>query len=155
MHIIIRQAAIFTLMIVSISGAIAAFVYHKQRPLTEVVKVIEQPADPHWSVFYSEVGNAIPVQAAVQVASEARLLKKNRAQYTLEVKVFRTRAEANGFIENLSKQRIDTYFTPVQLTDGRVQYRVRSGLFPSLASAERISHELKSKKINNQVVKLN
>ena len=160
MHPLFKQVTVFGLAILSVSGAMAAFVYQKQKVLIVEKKLqksaekLEVKPDQHWSVVYSDVGVSIPTAEKAPKIPEKTILKHGRTHYTLEVKTFKTRIDANAFIEQLSKQRIDSYFTPVQVPDGRVQYRVRSGLFPSLASAERISHVLKSKNIDNQVVKL-
>ncbi len=154
MNSLIRQVLLLLTTILVVSSTIATFVYQKEKIQTAQKNTLPS-SDPHWSVFYSEVGNALPVASQEPIVKNQNAIKRNRSQYTLEVKVFKTRGEANAFIEQLSKQRVDTYFTPFQMQDGRVQYRVRAGLFPSLASAERVSHELKNKRIDNQIVKLN
>jgi len=103
---------------------------------------------------YAKVGDSAP-KSEVNEQKVPPPRDSTRDQFTLEVQAFSTRSEADSLVESLASRSINAYYTPLQTADGRVIYRVRLGLFPSLAMAEKVSVQIrKEQNITNQVVKL-
>jgi hypothetical protein len=74
--------------------------------------------------------------------------------YTLEIKVTETRSEAEQLIDTLREKGIDAYYTPIAVK-GRVQYRVRFGIYNDAANAQAESKKIiQAHNVSNKVIKL-
>lgn len=99
--------------------------------------------------FYTAIGTTQTTEA-VPVAPRPN----PKLTYTLEIKVTKSKAEAEKLIDDLSAHGIEAYYTPLS-RQGQVVYRVRRGVFPSQKAASRASLALKEQhQIATRVVKL-
>ena len=74
--------------------------------------------------------------------------------YTLEIKVTETRAEAEQLIYTLREKGVDAYYTPIAVK-GRVQYRVRFGIYNNPDNAQAESQKIiQAHNVPNKVIKL-
>ena len=74
--------------------------------------------------------------------------------YTLEIKVTETRAEAEQLVDTLREKGVDAYYTPIAVK-GRVQYRVRFGIFNDQDNAHAESQKIiQAHNVPNKVIKL-
>jgi cell division septation protein DedD len=74
--------------------------------------------------------------------------------YTLEIRITETREEAEKLIDNLRESGVDAYYTPIAVR-GRVQYRVRYGMFTEQQAAESASKKIaQAHNVKNKVIKL-
>lgn len=102
-------------------------------------------------VFYKDIGHAADGQ---HQPTDTPLADHLTEQYTLELKHFSSQSDAEKELERLAKLGIDAYFTPV-ISDGKVLYRVRRGIYPSQVMANRAAQDLKKmSRIESTVVKL-
>lgn len=96
--------------------------------------------------FYKSIGQTKPVNQIKQTQLGRR--------YTLEVKVAKTKVEAEKIIDMLGKMGLKAYYTPLN-RGGTIVYRVRSGIYKNKKLAEKASIELRSKKqLANRVIQL-
>ena len=101
------------------------------------------------AIFYSSLG-ATPADAS-QAASDAAEIAP---QYTIEVKIAKSRDEAEAELRRLANLGITAYYTPLQ-RQGRVVYRVRRGVFKELPDAELAAREMTTNlKVSAKVVRL-
>jgi len=74
--------------------------------------------------------------------------------YTLEIKVLETRSEAEQLIDTLREKGVDAYYTPIAVK-GRVQYRVRFGIYNNFENAQSQSRKIiQAHNVPNKVIKL-
>ncbi len=74
--------------------------------------------------------------------------------YTLEIKVTETRGEAEQLIDTLREKGVDAYYTPIAVK-GRVQYRVRFGIYNNQENAQMESQKIiQAHNVPNKVIKL-
>jgi septal ring-binding cell division protein DamX len=102
------------------------------------------------ALFYSTIG-----QGGVETgdAPDARP-GASRSSYTLEIKVAKSREEAEELIDSLHLAGIDAYYTPLSRA-GRVVYRVRRGIYTNQSEATKAAGALaQGAKIKAKVVKL-
>ncbi len=74
--------------------------------------------------------------------------------YTLEIKVTETREAAEQLIDTLREKGVDAYYTPIAVK-GRVQYRVRFGIYNNQENAHSESQKIiQAYNLPNKVIKL-
>jgi hypothetical protein len=104
-----------------------------------------------------EGGPAFFYQAIGQGAGEASpdtAAPAGRSRYTLELKVAKSREEAEELIDSLHNAGIDAYYTPLSRA-GHIVYRVRRGIYSSPAEANKAAGLLAAgTKVKAKVVKL-
>lgn len=109
---------------------------------------------------YREIGRSAPPfdkpsTESKNVTQKNASSQSSRDQYTIEVKAFANRTEAEQYVDHLVGRGLNAYYTPLQSEDGRVIYRVRLGVFPSYTMAEKVSLQIKKdQNISNQIVRL-
>ena len=75
-------------------------------------------------------------------------------QYTIEVKTFTRQSQAENYIDSLTQKGVTAFFTPV-LRNGKVQYLVRVGIYPTQEAAEKQAHSFKTaQKLDATVIRL-
>jgi hypothetical protein len=102
------------------------------------------------ALFYSTIGQG------GDEAGDARDGRPGlgRSSYTLEIKVAKSREEAEELIDSLHIAGIDAYYTPLSRS-GRVVYRVRRGIYTNPGEAAKAAGALAAgSKIKAKVVKL-
>lgn len=108
--------------------------------------------------FYDKIGAAPALNADTPAPSPSTHGPKNpevnKGGYTVEIRVMANRDEAEQLIDELHRQGIEAYYTPVT-RGGRVVYRVRRGIYPSEKEAERAAMAMRSgQAVLGKVVKL-
>ena len=103
-----------------------------QAPLKHKVKITARP-EP---LFYRSVGLPRPVDERVEVA-------KSEPKYTLELMVTGDIEAAKKMVSDLNKKGVDAFYTPFN-RQGDIRYRVRFGLFPTEAIAQKNKEILKT-----------
>jgi hypothetical protein len=102
-------------------------------------------------LFYRSIGQTRQDAQTGARSGKSALLAKS---YTLEIDNSPSIASAEEFLRKLSKLRVEAYYTPVQ-RDGRVIYRIRTGIYQSKIMADQASAKLlKDQNINTKVTKL-
>lgn len=138
-------------------GAGVAWLTYSESALTEsketdtkastAIHSAEQP-EP---LFYKRLGTS---PASVQTSPPAKGQRTTGDGFTLEIKITETRDEAEQLIDRLRQKGVDAYYTPIAIR-GRVQYRVRYGMYTDMESAGAASRKIsQAHDIKNKVIKL-
>ena len=108
------------------------------------------PAMPD-PLFYKSIGSISSKDLNRISGRDAQMGQR----YTLEIRMTKSRREAEAIVDQLAEQGVQAYYTPLQ-RNGRVVYRVRRGIYTSMKLAKRAATELKiRKKLNVRIVQLN
>ncbi|MBP9707043.1 MAG: SPOR domain-containing protein [Oligoflexales bacterium] len=97
---------------------------------------------PQRQLFYSTIGHD-----STESIAEVPISPPNN-QFTIEIATFVKLADAEKLVASLSKQGISAYYSPYN-TGGHVIYKVRSGHFQNLDSAESATHALIKNGLSN------
>ncbi len=125
-------------------------VVRKNDPLT-FPKEIKSSDRGGSQLFYQSIGR---VSMGLRQPEDQKRKGSLADSYTLEIDSATSVQDAELFLGKLAKQGIQAYYTPLQ-KDGRVLYRIRSGIFQSKEIADRAANRLKYEhKINSKVNKL-
>ena len=80
-------------------------------------------------LFYGQIGTT-PAPPLV------RNVRENRKQFTIELASTRSREQAEKLLTGFGSSGIEAWFTPLN-HEGRVIYRIRTGMFTSREAAEK------------------
>lgn len=101
--------------------------------------------------FYNTIGNS-PTASEPQLNEEK---KQSPKRITLEIASVSSRAEAELIINKLNSSGLPAFITPVQSASGKVNYKVRSGLFKDPKSAQGAQKVLEARtKLKGKMTKL-
>lgn len=141
-----RMIVTFSVFIAAITLGITILILSGETTVDELKNTVtNQPA----TVFYKTIGQA-PDLSTLSQGTKAVL----QNTYTLEIKVANSRGEAEKIIDQLQRQGIKAYFTPLN-RGGQIVYRVRYGIYKTQSAADKASIGLRaSKQISNRVSKL-
>lgn len=104
------------------------------------------------TLFYKRLGTS-PV-VSDEPASRSQNGQASAGGFTLEIKITETRDDAEKLIDSLRDSGVDAYYTPIAVR-GRVQYRVRYGIFSDQQAADSASKKIaQAHNIKNKVIKL-
>ncbi|MBM4254257.1 MAG: hypothetical protein FJ146_20005 [Deltaproteobacteria bacterium] len=114
------------------AGMIAAFGLEISPLRGKIINAGGRDDDESGGFFYRSVGSIAASMAATKVEPKPT----PEALYTVELAVFEQKEEAETLVAALQAQGNDAYYTPLN-HQGHVIYRVRRGLFPTEAEAEK------------------
>lgn len=104
------------------------------------------------ALFYKRLGTSPIVNN--EIKTNGAKSKGPGDGYTIEIKVTETRQEAEQLIDSLREKGVDAYYTPIAVR-GRVQYRVRYGIYSDSKSAQAASRKIdQGFSVKNKVIKL-
>jgi hypothetical protein len=143
-----RQLAALMVFAALLGGGIWWLVASETK-ITEIKDKLETAAGNDESdLFYDAIGRASTASLPTPDTTVAA------ANYTLEVRVAKSREEAETLIDALQEKGIEAYYTPLSRA-GKVVYRVRRGIFASEREAQRAALALKqTHKVPSRIVKL-
>lgn len=117
-----------------------------EKPNNEVKKVNfagqENLKEPQRQLFYSTIGHDSTDSIAETPISAPS------DQFTIEIAAYVKLDDAEKLVASLSKQGISAYYSPYN-TGGHVIYKVRSGSFQNIESAENATHALIKSGLSN------
>lgn len=115
-----------------------------QQAVQPVAAAVPAPS----SFFYNTIGTAPSKRP--ETAEESN----ERSSFTLEIKLARSAAEADGAIGALAAKGIEAFYTPVT-RNGQVLYRIRRGIFASEKAANHAALAMRQEfGVKAQVVRL-
>lgn len=104
------------------------------------------------ALFYKRLGTTPVVNN--EIRTDKSSAKGPGDGFTLEIKVTETREDAEQLIDSLRKKGVDAYYTPIAVR-GRVQYRVRYGIYTDPKIADDASKKIdQAFNVKNKVIKL-
>lgn len=139
----IQTIAIFTLFFTVIVGVF--YTWNRMAPETSRTTAEQKPNMT--SYFYKLIGD---FDLSTMRVSHENL---SEAKYAVEIKTTNSNSEAEKLLDMYQNLPFDMYFMPT-VTDGKILYRVRSGLFDSAEKARAHQRQLAEKNIKGRVVEV-
>ena len=142
----IKIAAILTIFMVTLvvgTGIATSLLSRKLPDVKKMVAKIVPESFYEKPLFYKTIGGNSPGDADGAVSE--RTDKSQASMYTVEVLVTTKKRRASDLVKQLKAQGIKGYYTSYN-NNGRIFYKVRTGLFRTKKHAERHRHAIMSKR---------
>jgi cell division septation protein DedD len=125
----------------------------KKHPSSQILTSNHTTTDktppPSQKLFYKTIGNEPLNQHQKSIPSSS----VEKQQYTLELGIFFSQAEAINMIKNLEQQGFQAFYTPFN-NNGNVVYRVRTGIYDTKSAAESEKTKLSEKNLSSKTIQL-
>lgn len=136
-----RLVGLAILFVGVLSSALFAFIYFQRSDfkLSTMFPMVKQKVPDPDPLFYRSIG----AFSETSSASEKNTIPQQQV-FTLQIAVLPTKNDAEKIMQKLRHKQIETYYSAYR-REGKVEYRVRRGVFTTKKNAHLAAQELRKK----------